>query len=214
MIDVDSPSRTDRSFGPFLHWLVFNIPTPGDWRKGDQIVEYVGTGPTPGTGLHRYVILVYKQPQGKRIENITETRATNKDMAGRPHFDLKQFLTKYGFTEPAWAGNFFQSRFDDYVPLLHAQLGSDRLASSAEPEKKDWIPVQSSRPRKVIEMHLKLWFVCSFNKASCLFGPNARASRPWEYRWDIKDPNWKHRDSVEKRCWIAKPKGILRRMQK
>lgn len=55
--------------------LVMNIPE-SDVEKGDEVFEYIGAGPPASTGLHRYVFLVYKQPNGKIEHN--EPRTTNK----------------------------------------------------------------------------------------------------------------------------------------
>lgn len=52
-----------------------NIPE-SDVSKGDEVVEYIGAGPPKGTGIHRYIYLIYKQPNGKIEHN--EPRATNK----------------------------------------------------------------------------------------------------------------------------------------
>lgn len=61
------------------HWLVVNIPG-NDIGKGETLSEYVGSGPPKGTGLHRYVMLVYKQP-GKLVPN--EKRLTNRSGENR-----------------------------------------------------------------------------------------------------------------------------------
>ena len=51
LVDPDAPSRTNQEFGEFLHWLVANIPgnTIG---KGDELCEYVGSGPGKGSGRY------------------------------------------------------------------------------------------------------------------------------------------------------------------
>lgn len=43
-----------------LHWLVGNIPG-NDLKKGDLVASYVGSLPPEGSGLHKYIFLVYKQ---------------------------------------------------------------------------------------------------------------------------------------------------------
>lgn len=58
--DPDAPSRKDPKVGQVKHWLVGNIPE-GDVKKGDYIADYRGSGPPQGTGLHRYIFLLYKQ---------------------------------------------------------------------------------------------------------------------------------------------------------
>ncbi|XP_058056441.1 phosphatidylethanolamine-binding protein homolog F40A3.3-like [Anopheles bellator] len=60
MTDPDAPSRKEPKFREWHHWLVGNIPG-NDIAKGETLSAYVGSGPPFGTGLHRYVFLVYKQ---------------------------------------------------------------------------------------------------------------------------------------------------------
>lgn len=67
MVDPDAPSRENHPFREVRHWLVFNIPESAI-KSGDHVSEYRGSGPPKGTGLHRYVFLVFKQPNG-RIEH-------------------------------------------------------------------------------------------------------------------------------------------------
>ncbi|PSN44282.1 OV-16 antigen [Blattella germanica] len=57
----DVPSRDEPEYREFNHWLVGNIL--GDKiNNGEVLTEYVGAGPLNGTGLHRYVFVVFKQP--------------------------------------------------------------------------------------------------------------------------------------------------------
>ena len=118
LTDPDAPSRAEPKMREFHHWLVGNIPG-NDLSKGDVLSEYVGSGPPEGTGLHRYVYLLYKQPA--KI-NFTEPKITNKSAENRPNFSTKKFAEKYNLGKPI-AGNFYQASFDDYVPILHKQLG-------------------------------------------------------------------------------------------
>ncbi|ODM89618.1 Phosphatidylethanolamine-binding protein F40A3.3, partial [Orchesella cincta] len=118
MIDPDGPSRKEPKFREFHHWLVGNIPGT-EIAKGDTLTEYVGSGPPPGTGLHRYVILIYEQP-GKLT--FDEKRISNRSGDGRGGLSIRKFAKKYNLGYPI-AGNFFQAEWDDYVPKLYEQLG-------------------------------------------------------------------------------------------
>ncbi|CAK1590510.1 unnamed protein product [Parnassius mnemosyne] len=108
----------DARIREWQHWLVGNVPG-SDVSKGDVLSAHVGAGPTLGTGLHRYVFLVYKQPD--KIE-FDEERLTNTSAKGRDGFSIAKFAEKYNLGNPV-AGNFYQAPYDDYVPLLHKQLG-------------------------------------------------------------------------------------------
>ncbi|CAH1128979.1 unnamed protein product [Ceutorhynchus assimilis] len=119
MTDPDAPSRSNPKFREWHHWLVGNIPG-NDISKGEILTGYVGAGPPKGSGLHRYVILVFKQP--KKI-TFDEPRIPNTSGDKRPKFSIKQFAQKYSLEGPI-AGNFFQAEWDEYVPILYKQLGS------------------------------------------------------------------------------------------
>ncbi|GAB0097631.1 Phosphatidylethanolamine-binding protein [Sergentomyia squamirostris] len=118
MTDPDAPSRKEPKFREFKHWVVSNIPG-SSVKDGETIAEYIGSGPPKGTGLHRYVFLVYKQPSGK-IDISSEEKTTNKSRAGRPSFSARKFADQYSLQFVA--GNFYQAQYDDYVPILHKQL--------------------------------------------------------------------------------------------
>lgn len=116
MVDPDAPSRVKPTFREILHFAISNIPG-GDLSKGETMAEYIGSGPPKGTGLHRYVFLVFLQ-KGK-LESSMKIPKTSR--AGRTNFSARAFAKKHNLGEPI-AANFYQAEFDDYVPILHAQL--------------------------------------------------------------------------------------------
>ncbi|RXG69018.1 Phosphatidylethanolamine-binding protein-like F40A3.3 [Armadillidium vulgare] len=116
MTDPDAPSRKEPKFREWHHWLVGNIPG-SDVSKGETLSQYVGSGPPKGTGLHRYVYLVYKQP-GKLT--FDEPRLTNTSDENRAKFSAKKFAAKYKLD--LIAGNFYQAQYDSYVDKLYEQL--------------------------------------------------------------------------------------------
>lgn len=119
LTDPDAPSRKEPTYREWHHWLVGNIPG-GDVAKGETLSAYVGSGPPEGTGLHRYVYLVYKQ-SGKL--DFDEKRLTNTSADNRGQFSINAFAKKYNLGNPV-AGNFYQAEWDDYVPTLYKQLGA------------------------------------------------------------------------------------------
>lgn len=119
MTDPDAPSRKEPTYREWHHWLVGNIK--GDnVAAGETLSEYVGSGPPPDTGLHRYVFLVYEQP-GKLT--FDEPRLTNTSADNRGGFAIRKFAEKYNLGNPV-AGNLYQAKYDDYVPILYKQLGA------------------------------------------------------------------------------------------
>lgn len=118
MTDPDAPSRDDPRHREFVHWVVGNIQG-NDIDRADTIVDYVGAAPAKGTGLHRYVFLLYEHQN--RLNFTTEVRLTNRCRNPRRFFSTRNFARAYGLTT-LWAGNFYQAFYDDYVAVLQGQL--------------------------------------------------------------------------------------------
>lgn len=118
MTDPDAPSRKNPTNREWHHWLVGNIPG-SQVDKGETLTEYVGSAPPEGSGLHRYVLLVYKQP----FKLAFNERFISDRDGNRGNFSTKKFAYKYKLGEPV-AGNFYQAQYDDSVPQTQKQLGS------------------------------------------------------------------------------------------
>ncbi|XP_030371501.1 protein D2 [Scaptodrosophila lebanonensis] len=121
LTDPDAPSRKQPKFREWHHWLVVNIPG-NDIASGEVLSAYVGSGPPQGSGLHRYVFLIFKQPQ-KLTCNEKRIPKTSGD--GRANFNTEKFVAKYKLGNPV-AGNFYQAQWDDYVPKLYKQLSGKK----------------------------------------------------------------------------------------
>ncbi|KAG8965157.1 hypothetical protein FRC03_000864, partial [Tulasnella sp. 419] len=88
LTDPDAPSRHDQKFGQWRHWVLpglkpelgqstvnsapeSNTTAPYQELQVSKTLEaatpYVGPGPGPGTGVHRYVLLLFKEPEGYTI---------------------------------------------------------------------------------------------------------------------------------------------------
>lgn len=118
MVDPDAPSRADPKFREVKHWLVGNI-LENDISTGDVIAEYVGSGPPKGTGLHRYVFLLYKQ--GGKLEFGDEPKTASTSRANRLSFSIRKFAEKYSLGQPI-AGNFYVAQWDPYVEIRNKNI--------------------------------------------------------------------------------------------
>ncbi|XP_066595666.1 protein D3-like [Prorops nasuta] len=117
LTDPDAPSKGYNR--EFRHWIVGNIPEE-NVAKGEVLVEYVGPATPQGTGLHRYVFLLYKQNQG--AITFDERRLGARDGQGRRRFSVKKFAEKYNLEGPI-AGNYFKAQYDSNVPEYQRALG-------------------------------------------------------------------------------------------
>ncbi|RZC39026.1 PBP domain containing protein [Asbolus verrucosus] len=110
MFDPDAPSREDPKLADVKHWLVGNI-LGCEVSTGDVIAEYFGSGPPKGTGLHRYIFLVFEQKEKLAFD---EPRSLKLSRANRLSWSVKKFVEKYGLGV-AIAGNYFKAQWDPYV---------------------------------------------------------------------------------------------------
>lgn len=120
MVDPDAPSRKEPKLREILHFLAANIPG-NDVAKGDTLAEYIGSGPPKGTGLHRYIFLLYEQPS----KMTSATHISKFSRNGRISFSIRKWAKENNLGEPV-AANFYQAQYDDYVPILHAQLSKEQ----------------------------------------------------------------------------------------
>lgn len=117
LTDPDAPSRKDPKYREWHHFLVVNMKG-NDISSGTVLSDYVGSGPPKGTGLHRYVWLVYEQDKPLKCD---EPILSNRSGDHRGKFKVAAFRKKYGLGSPV-AGSCYQAEWDDYVPKLYEQL--------------------------------------------------------------------------------------------
>lgn len=72
--DPDNYDGPEPVYREWHHWLVVNIPG-SDLVAGETLSPYIGSGPPEGTGIHRYVYILYEQPG---VLDFDEDRLTNK----------------------------------------------------------------------------------------------------------------------------------------
>ncbi|CAK8678915.1 protein D2-like [Clavelina lepadiformis] len=120
MMDPDAPSRQDPKYREWYHWGVLNIPGT-KINEGQIIADYIGAGPPKGTGLHRYVILIYEQ-QTHIDYNEPKLPVNTK---GRYSHKIKSFAAKFNLGSPV-AGACFQAEWDDYVAKLYAKFPEEK----------------------------------------------------------------------------------------
>jgi len=117
--DPDAPSRAKPIRREWRHWVVGNIPG-NNITAGKELTGYVGSAPPPDTGLHRYIFILYKQPKGQI--NFKEDHTSCTCATGRANWKAPDFAAKYGL-EPVGI-NFYQAKYDDYVPEAYKKLTS------------------------------------------------------------------------------------------
>ncbi|KAI6170615.1 OV-16 antigen [Aphelenchoides bicaudatus] len=101
-VDPDAPSRADPVMREWRHWILVNVKG-SDLSTGTAITEYNSSTPPPGTGYHRYVLLVYKQSGTLTLDPLDDNN--------RDGFHIEQFAQTNNLGR-AVAGNFFLCQHD------------------------------------------------------------------------------------------------------
>ncbi len=80
-------------------------------ESGDTWVEYSGPQPPVGTGPHRYVFLVFKQPRGEKLHSpssgLFQHRILKSQSKGRGKFTTRSFLQSHSLETHPHAGALF-----------------------------------------------------------------------------------------------------------
>ncbi|XP_021968398.2 protein D3 [Folsomia candida] len=116
MIDPDAPAYFVPLFGETVHWMVVNIQGD-DISTGEQLASYLPPSPPIGGGAHRFVFVVYEQPELKGVRiGFTFTEKFDATVRSRYRFSMRTFANTYNLGEPI-AQNYFTAGWLD-TPLL------------------------------------------------------------------------------------------------
>lgn len=97
MIDPDAPSKKNPIYKNWLHWIAGNIKSDGKTLSFVTIVQYAKPSPPKNSGVHRYIIFLYKQQNKINYSDYTHPRN---------NFIVKDFIDKYKLIPIA--GNYFR----------------------------------------------------------------------------------------------------------
>ncbi|AAW46410.1 nucleus protein, putative [Cryptococcus deneoformans JEC21] len=109
MVDADIVGTDESTTEQTRHWLVNSAslstdsaPYAVNWTGSTSITDYAGPGPASGSGSHRYVIIVYAQPD-------TFSPPANLSQAGTPlsTMSLSSYVSESGLGNLITA-NYFQ----------------------------------------------------------------------------------------------------------
>ncbi|KAF9697994.1 hypothetical protein EKO04_004493 [Ascochyta lentis] len=96
LIDPDAPTPDDPKFAYWRHWVVTNIPLSsgsGDVKQGKTLTQYLAPGPKDESGPHRYLFLLFKEPEGFSIE---KSDVGGEEFVDRRSFGAREFVEKHG----------------------------------------------------------------------------------------------------------------------
>lgn len=121
LTDPDAPSRTDKKWSEYLHWLVTDLSlntaddgsenslsTILDLSKGTEVIPYLGPAPPEKTGKHRYVFLFFKQDPAAKLKPKDRPNWGT----GVPGSGVRDYFKQHGGDSELLAVNFFYAQND------------------------------------------------------------------------------------------------------
>jgi phosphatidylethanolamine-binding protein (PEBP) family uncharacterized protein len=98
LIDPDAPTPADPKFAYWRHWVVCNIPASTLNESADVIdqgitlTKYLAPGPKDESGPHRYLFLVFREPEGLVL---SKEDVGGEEFVDRRSFGAKEFVEKW-----------------------------------------------------------------------------------------------------------------------
>lgn len=98
---------------PILHWIQpgLKLGTGGAKTLTSEVPfvsDYIGPGPPPGSGPHRYVFMLYEQPEGFAGTKFAPAGGAKMGRWPRMRYDLDAFEKQAGLGS-VLAANYFLS---------------------------------------------------------------------------------------------------------
>ncbi|XP_018917620.2 protein D1 [Bemisia tabaci] len=94
LVDIDAPSKMAPYEREYLHWMAVNIQGP-DLKTDEIVVDYISPHPLVGTGNHRFVFFVLRQPDGEIEFREGYLNALHHDDSRRTSFSSRFFAKHY-----------------------------------------------------------------------------------------------------------------------
>lgn len=117
LTDPDAPTKGDKKWSEFCHYLVSGIKLDGvqgdavsdvteiDCAKANELVSYMGPAPPENTGKHRYVFVLYKEGAAQPKSGLADRPNWG---TGKPGSGAKDYANKNSLTPVAI--NFFYAQ--------------------------------------------------------------------------------------------------------
>ncbi|KAF2022428.1 phosphatidylethanolamine-binding protein [Aaosphaeria arxii CBS 175.79] len=93
LTDPDAPTPDDPKFAYWRHWVVSNIEPKKSSTTGKTLTQYLAPGPKDESKPHRYLYLVYREPEGLKLE---KEDVGGEEFVQRRSFQVKEWVEKHG----------------------------------------------------------------------------------------------------------------------
>ncbi len=107
LLDPDAPTPDDPKFAYWRHWVVVNIPATTVGNEGEEgggkgdvvgtgktLTRYLAPGPKDESGPHRYLFLLFRQPEGGLA--VEKGDVGGEEFVERRSFGAVEFVRRWG----------------------------------------------------------------------------------------------------------------------
>ncbi|KAI1617382.1 phosphatidylethanolamine-binding protein [Exophiala viscosa] len=109
-LDNDAPYASFNILSPILHWIQADLKvspaTNNLTSEGAAVVNWIGPDPPPGSGPHRYVFLLYKQPSNFNSNDHAAPGGQAVRLWPRIRWNLAEWEKKTKVGQPVAVGYF------------------------------------------------------------------------------------------------------------
>ncbi|TKX18322.1 hypothetical protein C1H76_9110 [Elsinoe australis] len=94
LADPDAPTPDDPKFAWWRHWVLSGLKpgTPAE-QTNDALTTYLSPGPKDDSKPHRYLFLLYREPQGL---SLSKADVGGEEFVDRRSFRAEEFVEKHG----------------------------------------------------------------------------------------------------------------------
>jgi|TARA_R110002003_G_scaffold3_35_gene257 phosphatidylethanolamine-binding protein (PEBP) family uncharacterized protein len=98
LIDPDAPTPDDPKFAYWRHWVVTSISSAeldasNILASGTTLTPYLAPGPKDESGPHRYLFLLFKEPEAL---SLGKADVGGEEFVDRRSFGAAEFVEKWG----------------------------------------------------------------------------------------------------------------------
>ncbi|KAL3458759.1 phosphatidylethanolamine-binding protein [Aspergillus heterothallicus] len=95
LVDPDAPTPDDPKFAYWRHWVVSGLKPSDGGSEGKVLTEYLGPGPKDDSRPHRYLFLLFREPEGLALG---KEDVGGEEFAQRRSFQAAAWTAKHGLT--------------------------------------------------------------------------------------------------------------------
>lgn len=119
--DLDAPDRAGHAYREFIHWVVTDITAEslaaGGGLGGKTALDYLGVGAPCNSGLHRYVFLLFEQPEG--CDPAASLRTSFEGRGGKKSCIAGATAGLGAVVGITW----YESEWDESIDAVHEAMG-------------------------------------------------------------------------------------------